>query len=94
MKKRTIPIALTTLIVFAFLILLACGGEEETAGSTQQETTGRLELIRERGEVIVGVNAELPGFGYLSPGGEFEGFDVDFGRAIAAAIFGLSLIHI
>jgi len=38
--------------------------------------------------VICGVNAELVGFGYINPAGEFEGFDVDFCKAIAAAVFG------
>jgi general L-amino acid transport system substrate-binding protein len=49
---------------------------------------GRLEVIKERGKVICGCNAELPGFGYLNPEGEFEGFDIDFCKAIAAAVFG------
>jgi len=35
----------------------------------------------------VGVNAVLPGFGALDAAtGEYTGFDVDYGRAIAAAI--------
>ncbi len=48
----------------------------------------RLDIIKERGKIICGVNAELPGFGYLNPQGEFEGFDVDFCKALAAAVFG------
>jgi len=38
--------------------------------------------------IICGVNQELAFFGYLNPAGEFEGFDVDFCKAIAAAVFG------
>jgi general L-amino acid transport system substrate-binding protein len=48
----------------------------------------RLAIIKERGKIICGCNAELPGFGYLNPQGEFEGFDVDFCKALAAAVFG------
>jgi len=48
----------------------------------------RFQTILDRGKIICGVNAELPGFGYLNPEGEFEGFDVDFCKAIAAAVFG------
>ncbi len=48
----------------------------------------RFQLIKDRGYVICGVNQELPGFGYLNPEGDFEGFDVDFCKAIAAAVFG------
>jgi len=48
----------------------------------------RFQLIKDRGYVICGVNQELPGFGYINPEGEFAGFDVDFCKAIAAAVFG------
>ena len=89
MKKRTRYLIVTLFLAATLLFLGACAeSADEGAKTTQEAQKSRLELIRERGEVIVGVNAELPGFGYLSPGGEFEGFDVDFGRAIAAAVFG------
>ena len=68
------------------LVLWACGPKEAT--EEEPETVSRLQLIKDRGRIIVGCNAELPGFGYTNPSGEFEGFDVDFGRALAAAIFG------
>ena len=46
-----------------------------------------LDTILARGKLIVGVNAVLPGFGALDAAtGEFDGFDVAYGRAIAAAI--------
>jgi len=48
----------------------------------------RFQIILDRGKIICGVNAELAFFGYLNPAGEFEGFDVDFCKAIAAAVFG------
>lgn len=48
----------------------------------------RFQLIKDRGYIICGVNQELPGFGYINPAGEFAGFDVDFCKAIAAAVFG------
>jgi general L-amino acid transport system substrate-binding protein len=70
------------------LILGACGPAEKEATEEAAEAVGRLQRIKDRGKVIVGCNAELPGFGYINPAGEFEGFDVDFGKAIAAAIFG------
>ena len=49
---------------------------------------GILEKVKNRGRLICGVNKELPGFGFLGQDGEWKGFDVDFGRAIAAAVFG------
>ncbi len=47
-----------------------------------------VERIMERGELICGVNSVLPGFGTQNDAGEFEGFDVDICRAVAAAILG------
>ena len=46
-----------------------------------------METVLARGKLICGVNAVLPGFGVLDAAtGEFSGFDVDYGRAIAAAM--------
>ena len=47
-----------------------------------------LEKVKNRGRLICGVNKELPGFGFLGQDGKWKGFDVDYGRAIAAAVFG------
>jgi len=50
--------------------------------------TGSLfDTVKGRGYVICGCNNALPGFGFLEPDGSFSGFDVDFCRAVAAAIF-------
>jgi general L-amino acid transport system substrate-binding protein len=91
--KRTLTIILIALFALGF-ILISCGPSKEAAATedaAKEETdkkAGRLQLIKDRGKIIVGCNAELPGFGYLNPEGKFEGFDVDFGKALAAAIFG------
>ena len=47
-----------------------------------------LEAVRARGTLICGVNSQVPGFGYIDADGNFSGFDVDYCRALAAAIFG------
>jgi len=47
-----------------------------------------LETVTARGNLICGVNSQVPGFGYVAADGSFSGFDVDFCRALAAAIFG------
>ena len=52
-------------------------------------STGLLQRVRERGRLICGTNADLPGFGlYDRVRDTWSGFDVDFCRAVAAAIFG------
>src|ERR1700742_3235988 len=50
------------------------------------DTRTRKRTIR-RGEVLCGVNAGLPGFSNPDDKGNWTGFDVDFCRAVAAAIF-------
>jgi general L-amino acid transport system substrate-binding protein len=63
----------------AFATVLAFGMQ---AASAQTLTT-----IKNRGELICGANGTLAGFGLPDPQGNWTGFDVDFCRAIAAAIF-------
>jgi general L-amino acid transport system substrate-binding protein len=49
--------------------------------------TRTLSRTTRRGEVLCGVNKGLPGFSIPDDKGNWTGFDVDFCRAIAAAIF-------
>jgi general L-amino acid transport system substrate-binding protein len=49
--------------------------------------TRTLQRTIRRGEVLCGVNKGLPGFSIPDDKGNWTGFDVDFCRAIAAAIF-------
>src|SRR5438046_9106618 len=53
----------------------------------QRYDTRTLKRTIGRGEVLCGVNAGLPGFSIPDDKGNWTGFDVDFCRAIAAAIF-------
>jgi general L-amino acid transport system substrate-binding protein len=48
----------------------------------------RIAQIRARGHLRCGVNGQSPGFSAANSTGRMEGFDADFCRAIAAAIFG------
>ena len=49
--------------------------------------TRTLKRTVRRGEVLCGVNKGLPGFSIPDDQGNWTGFDVDFCRAVAAAIF-------
>src|SRR6201985_3072126 len=49
--------------------------------------TRPLNATARRGEVYCGVNKGLPGFSVPDEKGNWTGFDVDFCRAVAAAIF-------
>ncbi|MCA9989454.1 MAG: amino acid ABC transporter substrate-binding protein [Ardenticatenaceae bacterium] len=52
-------------------------------------TGDTLTAVRDRGVLKCGGNQSVPGFGYINPDtNEFEGFDIDFCKAIAAAVLG------
>jgi general L-amino acid transport system substrate-binding protein len=55
--------------------------------AAQPTTGGRIQTIISRGSVICGVNNNpLPGFATVDAAGVYTGFDVDFCRAVAAAV--------
>lgn len=51
-------------------------------------SAGTLQDVRGRGYLLCGVNEGLPGFAAMDQRGFWTGFDVDFCRAVAAAVFG------
>jgi general L-amino acid transport system substrate-binding protein len=50
-------------------------------------TAGVLETVRGRGELICGTSPGVPGFSLPDSQGQWTGLDVDFCRALSAAIF-------
>ena len=64
---------------FAFATVLAFG--MQAAGAQT------LKAVKDRGQLVCGANGSLAGFGMPDRQGNWTGFDVDFCRAIAAAIF-------
>jgi len=81
MKRNTRLFGL--LLVFVLLATLAL----PTAFA--QDGGSILDEVRSRGYLICGVNGQVPGFSFLDPDtGDMSGFDADFCRALAAAIFG------
>ncbi|MDH3581024.1 MAG: transporter substrate-binding domain-containing protein, partial [Hyphomicrobiales bacterium] len=51
-------------------------------------SAGTLDDVKARGELICIVNTGLPGFSFTDASGKWQGFDVDYCRATAAAILG------
>jgi general L-amino acid transport system substrate-binding protein len=47
-----------------------------------------LQAVRDRGRLVCGSRTDLVGFGYLDEDGKNLGFDIDFCRAVAAAVLG------
>lgn len=88
-KKNTLFTLVAGMFLILGFVLAGCSSSDTNnskggGGSSKGKT---LAAVKDRGKVVVGVNNALPGFGYVNEEGKYEGFDVDFGKALAAAIF-------
>ena len=70
----------------ATLIAIAAGAVAAFVVTSANATT--LEDVKAKGFVQCGVNTGLIGFGSTDDKGDWKGFDVDYCRAVAAAVFG------
>lgn len=66
----------------------AAEAQAAPAEAPAAQGVSRLQIVKDRGTLICGVNNQLPGFGYLESDGSYAGFDVDFCKAVAAAVLG------
>ena len=66
------------------IMLALCASSTLSVTSAPAQT---LKSIKDRGSLTCGVNPGLPGFSSQDDKGHWTGFDVDFCRALAAAIF-------
>lgn len=53
-----------------------------------EDDDGRLQRVRDRGQLICASRNDVPGFGSLDSSGRNVGFDIDLCRAIATAVLG------
>lgn len=97
-------LAVFSLLVVLGLLVAACAPAAATPAATEVPAQPQapapvvqvnvpgygetLKAVQARGNLVCGVNSQVPGFGYVSSDGSFSGFDVDYCRALAAAIFG------
>jgi general L-amino acid transport system substrate-binding protein len=80
MTRWMSPIAAVVAAIGAMTFGLAALG-------TAQAQSVTLKTVKDRGALICGVSEGLAGFSAKNANGEWTGFDVDFCRALAAAIF-------
>lgn len=73
-------------LILALLAMMAVG--LSTITSAQTEVGPITQAVMDRGELNCAVHGSLAGFGFVNDAGEYEGFDVDLCRAVAAAILG------
>ena len=90
-----LKLSLLFLSVMSLAIFVACSSEPETITKEVEvikevmvEAKSTLKTVQDRGTLKCGVNDNLTGFGVLTSGGTFEGFDIDYCKAVAAAILG------
>ena len=76
---------LTAVVLVLGLVLVSCTSGDR--GSTGVEG-GLLDEVRARGELVCGVSGTTVGFSERQPDGSYAGFDVDYCRAVAAAVLG------
>ena len=81
------------ILLFALLaigmIAAACTSDDDEDGDAAASSQGEtLKMVLDRGVIKIGVKDSQPGFGYLQPDGTFAGQDIEFARALAAALFG------
>jgi ABC-type amino acid transport substrate-binding protein len=88
---------LLALVLALGLVAAGCGEDDDEGGGggsgAAQEEAAQVEQfaadttlgkIQSKGEITIGVKFDVPPFGFKNPqSGDVEGFDVDFGKAIA-----------
>ena len=79
--------ALAAALAAIALLAAACGGDGN-GGDGEDGDGGALRAVMDRGELRCGVTDTLPGFGFRDPDGVYSGFDIEFCKAIAAAVLG------
>ena len=74
--------------LLGLLVTLFLMGCQSTSKIKIEKEVGLLKIVQDRGYVVCGVNAGLPGFSAQDENGNWSGLDVDFCKAVAAGIFG------
>ncbi|MQA85912.1 MAG: transporter substrate-binding domain-containing protein [Streptosporangiales bacterium] len=91
-RVRLLHLKVTLPLSILGLLLAGCiGGSEGNEGQGGQaggQQGNTLQRVQDRGTLNCGINDAVPGFGVVTPQGEYEGFDIDYCRAVAAAVLG------
>lgn len=102
LRKYIIPIVLWAIASLTLIVAACgddddAGGSTTPTGGASGTPSGEtnpptqtgeslLATVQDRGELICGVNDAVPGFGFVESDGTNSGFDVDYCKALAAAV--------
>ena len=87
---------ITLLLLVSLFSLSGCAAKIDSRANNNdrakaklvsENADNRLNVIKERGSLICGVNGQLPGFSSVNDNGNYSGMDVDLCRAVASALF-------
>ena len=79
-----------SILILLLMLAVACGsdGGDANQTSTEQATSDRLQVVKDRGNLICASRNDVPGYGSLDASGNNVGFDIDLCRAVATAVLG------
>ncbi len=81
------PTGDTETVVETVVVTVIVPGDTPTPPPLPAIGGERLQAVLDRGNLICGVHGTFQGFGFVDSAGAWSGFDVDFCRAWAAALF-------
>jgi polar amino acid transport system substrate-binding protein len=84
-SRREFVTKVSTVVAGSGLVLAQNAPVSAQQSSSSQS---KLDEIRARGKIIVGVTSEAPPFGFINDKGELVGFDIDIAKLFAKEIFG------
>lgn len=73
-----------SIVISALLMILpltACEGsgtsEKQGTGQENQQAGSRLDIVKNRGKLVCGVEGGIPGFSYVDQNGNYSGIDIE-----------------
>ena len=76
---------------FALLVMImifCCGCSGEFGKVKNEIVANTLEIVTNRGKIIVGVKTDTFPFGYIDANGNYAGYDIDLAKLLAKGILG------